>query len=110
VARECDGPDGDAVSTDCPLHGRPRHGAAAGQTGSDQAPARDQVDWAGLPVNLDLVFSQEKCDKVYLQHLLRKRETQLSRWLHDGAPPCACGITADHKRLDPDAAESVSSR
>ena len=110
MARECDGPDGDAVSTGCPLHARPRHGAATDDTRGDQAPGRDQVDWAGLPVNLDLVFSQEKCDKVYVQHLLRKRETQLSRWLQHGAPPCACEITADDERLDTDAAESVSSR
>ncbi len=110
MARECDGPDRDAVNTGCPVHGRPQHGAATDDTRSDQAPERERVDWAGLPVNLDLVFSQEKCDKVYVQHLLRKRETQLWRWLHDGAPPCACEITAEPKRLDPNAAESVSSR
>ena len=33
--------------------------------------ATEQVDWAGLPVNLDMVFSQRQRDKVYAQHLLR---------------------------------------
>ncbi len=110
MARQGDGPDGDAVNTDCPLHGRARTGTAIDDPRGDQAPEREQVDWAGLPVNLDLVFSQEKCDKVYVQHLLRKRETRLWRWLHDGAPPCACEIATDHERLDPNAAESMSSR
>jgi hypothetical protein len=63
-----------------------------------------------LPINLDLVFSREQRDKVYVQHLMRKRGAQLWRWLHDGAPPCICDIAADYRQLDPGAAESMSSR
>jgi sulfite reductase alpha subunit-like flavoprotein len=35
--------------------------------------ATERVDWAGLPVNLDMVFSQRQRDKVYAQHLMRTR-------------------------------------
>ena len=110
MARGFDAPDGDAVNTVCPLHGRLRRGAAGDTPPSDGAPALDLVDWAGLPINLDLVFSREQRDKVYLQHLMCKRGTQLSRWWHDGAPLCVCDIAGDHGRRYPDAAESISSR
>jgi sulfite reductase alpha subunit-like flavoprotein len=57
-----------------------------------------------------MVFSREQRDKVYVQHLMRKRETQLWRWLHDGAPLCVCDIAGEVGRLRPDAAESMSNR
>lgn len=38
--------------------------------------ARAAVRWAGLPVDLDFAFSRDQCDKVYQQHLMRKREIQ----------------------------------
>ena len=92
MAREWDGPDGDVVNTVCPLHG-----AASDNPLTDQASARDLVDWAGLPVDLDLVFSREQRDRVYVQHLMRKRGTELWRLLHDGAHPCVCDSAAsDH--------------
>ncbi|OBH96613.1 hypothetical protein A5678_25870 [Mycobacterium sp. E2733] len=50
----------------------------------------DRVDWAGLPVNLDLAFSPQQRDKVYTQHLMRKRGTQLRRRLQDRGQWCAC--------------------
>lgn len=78
----------------CPVQCRLRHGAAE----------PDQVDWAGLPVNLDLAFSREQRDKVYAQHLMRKRATQLPRWSCDVAKVCVC----DAGPVDPDTAESVS--
>ncbi|AFC48401.1 hypothetical protein OCO_20380 [Mycobacterium intracellulare MOTT-02] len=31
------------------------------------------MDWAGLPVNLDFAFSRDQRDKVYAQHLMRRR-------------------------------------
>jgi hypothetical protein len=90
------------------LRCRLRHGAASDDPLSDQASAPDQVDWAGLPVNLDLAFSQEKRDMVYAQHLMRKRRGQ--RWSRDVAQLCVCDIAADYGHLDPDAVKSVSSR
>ncbi len=98
MARERGGPDV------CPLHGGQGHDAGA------DSPAADQVDWAGLPVNLDMVFSQQQRDKVYVQHLMRKRGTQLWGWLQSGAQTCVCDVADDAGRRHSDAAESVSSR
>jgi hypothetical protein len=107
VARECDGPDG-VTKTVCPVHGPLRRGAA--NDAGDQALALDQVDWAGLPINLDLAFSCVQRDKVYVQHMMRKRGAQVWRWLQDGAPPCACDATTQNAGVRPDAAEPMSSR
>ncbi len=104
MARECDGPVRDAKKALCPLKCRVRHDTASGNLPGDQAPARDQVDWAGLPINLDLAFSQQQRDKVYAQHLMRKRGAQLWRWLPDGAQLCVCDQAADDQDLGPDAA------
>jgi hypothetical protein len=101
VARECDGPVRDVVNAVCPLQCRLRHGATHS---SDQGSAGDQVDWAGFPIDLDLAFSQLQRDKVYMQHLMRKRGAQLWRRLPDGAQLCVCEIAADLAHLDPDAA------
>jgi hypothetical protein len=105
VARECEGPER-VKKTDCTRQCRRRQGAANG----DRASASGQVEWAGLPVNLDLAFSREQRDKVYVQHLMRKQGSQLWRLLHDGAQPCVCEAAADDETLDQDAAESVPSR
>ena len=40
--------------------------------GDQELPA-GEVAWAGLPINLDLAFSHAQRDRVYAQHLLRKR-------------------------------------
>ena len=80
-------PDRGSVNAGCPVH-----------SALQQAPARDQVDWAGLPINLDLAFSRKQRDKVYVQHLMRKRESQLSRRFQDAAPQCVC----DAESLNPD--------
>ncbi len=105
MARECDGPVRDAVHAVCPLQCRLRHGAASDNPPSDQASTGDQVDWAGFPVDLDLAFSQRQRDKVYVQHLMRKRGAYLWRWLPDGAQLCVCETATDHGHLDLDAAE-----
>ena len=94
VARECDRPGRDAVNTVCPLQCRLRHGAASDNSPSDRASARDQVRWAGFPINLDLAFAQAQRDKVYVQHLMRERGAQLWRWFPDGAQLCDCEIAA----------------
>jgi len=108
VAQECEGPER-VKKTDCPRQCRRQQGAANGERAHDRASAPDQVEWAGLPINLDLAFSREQRDKVYVQHLLRKRGTQPRRWLHD-QEQCVCDTAADRGRLRPDAAESMSSR
>lgn len=101
MARECDGPVKYAAKNGCPLQCPLRGGA---DPGADPASARAQVAWAGLPVNLDLVFSSNQRDRVYVQHLLRKRENQLSRWLHDRAHLCVCENAAEDGNHGPDAA------
>lgn len=105
MARECEEPNG-VMKTICPLHGRPANGAA----NDDQASRPDQVNWAGLPINLDLAFSREQRDKVYVQHVMRKQGRRLWPWLHDGAQACVCEVAADHQRVRTDAAGSMSSQ
>nr|WP_281373714.1 bifunctional nitrate reductase/sulfite reductase flavoprotein subunit alpha [Mycobacterium vicinigordonae] len=73
----------------------------------------------GLLTELDLAFSRDQRDKIYVQHLMRKRGAQLWRWLQDGAHLYVCGsanpmakdvdqairdIAAEHGKLSPDAA------
>lgn len=82
MARECDGPDR-VIKNGCPLQCRLRYGGTPDEAFSDQ------VDWAGLPVNLDFAFSRDQRDKVYWQHLLRRRGTQFGPWRH-GAHVCVC--------------------
>ncbi len=83
---------GDAVKTACPLRCRRRH-STAGDPGVESS-ASDEVDWAGIPINLDLAFSAAQRDNVYLQHLSRRRGGQAWRWSQDGSQPCACDIAA----------------
>lgn len=97
-------PGGDAVHSDCPLQCWLRHGSASGALTSGRIRERDHVDWAGLPVNLDMAFSQQQCDKVYRQHLMRKREAQLWRCLPDTAQICVCEASIAHGHLDSGAA------
>ncbi len=59
--------------------------------GAARDPDGEQVDWAGLPVNLDFVFSRNQRDKVYLQHLQRRRDPQLARRFGGGLRTCARG-------------------
>jgi hypothetical protein len=98
------------MKTVCPLQCRLRHGAGGDDRAGDQALALGQCDWAGLPINLDFAFSREQRDKVYVQHLMRRRGAQLWRGSQDGAHLCACDIAVDNGRAHPDAAESKSSR
>ena len=83
---------------------------------------RDEIEQMrddGLLTELDLAFSRDQRDKVYVQHLMRKRGAQLWHWLQDGAQLYVCGtadpmakdvdralcdIAARHGNLDPDAA------
>ncbi|WP_231996717.1 hypothetical protein [Mycobacterium scrofulaceum] len=103
MALDFDGPLEDTVRAVCPLQCRLRRGTA----GDDQP--GDQVDWAGLPINLDFAFSPQQRDKVYKQHLMRKRGTQLRR-SQDRGQWCACEFAADGRRVSPGDADSMSSR
>jgi sulfite reductase (NADPH) flavoprotein alpha-component len=75
----------------------------------------------GFLTELDLAFSRDQRDKVYVQHLMRQRGAQLWQWLQDGAQLYVCGnadpmakdvdraiceIAAEHGGLDPDAANA----
>ena len=90
MAVDC--PGGDILKTGCPLRCRLRHGAASDNPASGSA--ADEVDWAGLLIDLDLTFSAVQRDNVYLQHLRFKRGAQLWRWSQQGAQPCPCEIAA----------------
>ncbi|MDT5221203.1 MAG: sulfite reductase flavoprotein alpha-component [Mycobacterium sp.] len=57
----------------------------------------------GLLTELDLAFSRDQREKVYVQHLMRKKGAQLWRWLQDGAQLYVCG-TADPMAKDVDQA------
>ena len=74
----------------------------------------------GFLTELDLAFSRDQREKVYVQHLMRKRGAQLWRWLQDGAQLYVCGnadpmakdvdraicdIAAEHGNLGPEAAK-----
>ena len=98
MAREWDGPVKQTVNTACPLQCWRRQGDAG-----DQPSRRSDVDWAGFPVNLDMAFSQQQCDKVYMQHLQRRRGAQLLRRSKDFSQLCVCDATAGRGNLDSDA-------
>ncbi len=81
----------------------------------------EQMHADGLLTELDLAFSRDQRDKVYVQHLMRNRGAQLWRWLQDGAQLYVCGnadpmakdvdralcdIAAEHGNLEPDAARA----
>ena len=81
----------------------------------------EQMHADGSLTELDLAFSRDQRDKVYVQHLMRKRGDQLWRWLQDGAQLYVCGnadpmakdvdralceIAAEHGKLDPHAAKA----
>jgi sulfite reductase (NADPH) flavoprotein alpha-component len=70
---------------------------------------------------LDLAFSRDQPEKIYVQHLMRKHGAQLWQWLQDGAHLYVCGdaqrmakdvdravrdITERYGRLDRDAANA----
>jgi len=45
----------------------------------------------GLIERLDLAFSRDQAERVYVQHRLRAAADQLRAWLADGAVICVCG-------------------
>jgi NADPH-dependent sulfite reductase flavoprotein alpha-component len=80
----------------------------------------EQMRDDGFLTELDLAFSRDQQQKVYVQHLMRNRGAQLWSWLQDGAQLYVCGtadpmakdvdralceIAAEFGKLDPDAAK-----
>jgi sulfite reductase (NADPH) flavoprotein alpha-component len=63
------------------------------------------LGWAsdGLLTTLDLAFSRDQADKVYVQHRMRAAGAELYRWLEEGAHVYVCG-DATHMARDVDAA------
>jgi sulfite reductase alpha subunit-like flavoprotein len=61
----------------------------------------EQMRDDGFLTQLDLAFSRDQQDKVYVQHLMRNRGAQLWSWLQDGAQLYVCG-TADPMAKDVD--------
>jgi hypothetical protein len=88
VTQTSEKPDSDSASAGCPVH-----------SGQQQASLGDQIDWAGLPINLDFAFSRKQRDKVYVQHLMRKRESQLSRRVQAPTQQCSCDGAAGDGQL-----------
>jgi hypothetical protein len=105
VARESDGAGREPANTVCPLKCRERRRGAGDNPADGGASPRELVDWAGLPANLDLAFSPQQRDRVYVQHLLRKRGAQLWRLLPDSEQLCVCAETAKNGQLDLDGAK-----
>jgi sulfite reductase (NADPH) flavoprotein alpha-component len=55
-----------------------------------------QVEWqrwhkAGVLSHLDLAFSRDQADKIYVQHRMSERGRDLYAWLQDGAHLYVCG-------------------
>ncbi|MEB4209461.1 bifunctional nitrate reductase/sulfite reductase flavoprotein subunit alpha [Mycobacterium sp. 94-17] len=63
----------------------------------------EQMRDDGFLTELDLAFSRDQQQKVYVQHLMRKRGAQLWGWLQGGAQLYVCG-TADPMAKDVDQA------
>lgn len=100
MPRQDNGPGGEPAGTTCRLRCRLRHGAGGDGPVNGQTSRREEVDWAGLPIDLDLAFSQQQRDKVYAQHLTRKRCAQLRRRMDDDdTQVCVCENTDDRSGL-----------
>jgi len=55
-----------------------------------------QLEWQdalkrGQLARLDLAFSRDQADKVYVQHRLREHAAELYRWIDGGAHVYVCG-------------------
>ena len=63
-----------------------------------------QLDWAryrkrGLLTRMDVAFSRDQADKIYVQDRLREHAGELARWINDGAYIYVCG---DAEQMAPD--------
>jgi sulfite reductase (NADPH) flavoprotein alpha-component len=67
-----------------------------------------QVEWqrwhkSGVLSHLDLAFSRDQADKIYVQHRMLERSRDLYAWLQEGAYLYVCG-DANDMAADVDAA------
>jgi sulfite reductase (NADPH) flavoprotein alpha-component len=68
-----------------------------------------QVEWlgwrdSGLLTRLDVAFSRDQEDKIYVQHRLSERAADIWQWLQDGAYLYVCG---DAVSMAPDVNEAL---
>ena len=64
------------------------------------------IDWQrrGLLARLDLAFSRDQAEKVYVQHRMHASAAELWRWLEEGAHFYVCG---DAKRMAKDVEDTL---
>jgi len=63
-----------------------------------------QIEWQrwldeGLLTRLDVAFSRDSAQRVYVQHRMHEQSAELFRWFEDGAHLYVCG---DEKHMAPD--------
>ncbi len=69
-----------------------------------------QTDWQrwrqkGVLTRMDVAFSRDRAEKVYVQHRMLQHGRELYAWLQDGAAVYVCG---DEKRMAPDVHEALA--
>lgn len=68
-----------------------------------------QVEWlawrkSGLLTRLDVAFSRDQAEKIYVQHRLRQNAIDIWNWLQEGAHIYVCG---DADNMAPDVNEAL---
>ncbi len=68
-----------------------------------------QAEWlrwrrAGLLNRIDVAFSRDQADKIYVQHRLREQAREVYDWLEAGAHVYVCG---DAERMAPDVHQAL---
>jgi sulfite reductase (NADPH) flavoprotein alpha-component len=68
-----------------------------------------QTEWQswlkdGMLSRMDVAFSRDRAEKVYVQHRMKEQASELFAWLEDGAHVYVCG---DAARLAPDVHEAL---
>lgn len=68
-----------------------------------------QTEWlawrkSGLLTHLDVAFSRDQQEKIYVQHRLREKSIEIWNWLQDGAHIYVCG---DADNMAPDVNEAL---
>ncbi|MBK8942392.1 MAG: flavodoxin domain-containing protein [Polyangiaceae bacterium] len=61
---------------------------------------------AGVLTHLDVAFSRDQADKVYVQHRLAEHAEEVAAWIRGGATVYVCG---DAKRMAPDVHAALAS-